>query len=223
MRHQFEGDDEEEEEGDNQENEVDPDLADEVDSEPEHPERVERNRLSDGEDAADDDDLDSSASEANSEELDLCQNLDEEDAQLEGTGGTPAQSLDGRQDRLARRKQYHLSAEGQKLEKLQEEHGFPYTLLPAVIHSGIYRHPSNSFWSSRYPGCAWTTSRWKDEASEAFGCMIKMMRHLIREHLRTSAATRTHTQNKKNKCFVSRRYIVEGFSRFVFKVANQVP
>lgn len=88
---------------------------------------------------------------------------------------------------LGRAKQYHLSNEWNELVDISNKHGYDYTKLPAVVGGGIHRHPSGSFWSTRFPDEAWTTCRW-NETRTPFQAMLRVIRHFIKLYIRGAPA-----------------------------------
>ena len=86
---------------------------------------------------------------------------------------------------LDRSKRFHLSESWKKLVQISKQDGWDYTALPTVIGLGIHRHPSGMFWSGRFPGQPWYTSKWGSDKAE-FDCLMAILRHLVKLYIKTA-------------------------------------
>ena len=83
-----------------------------------------------------------------------------------------------------RTKQYHNSEEYIKLKNLSDERQIELYRIPPVVGCGVFRHTSSQFWSCRYSSSStWSTCSWKSGARTPFQCLVKVLKHLIKEHI----------------------------------------
>ena len=96
--------------------------------------------------------------------------------QIMSSGARPA---------LGKIKAYHLSPEWKELQRLSQRDGIDYTVIPPVVGAGVARHPSNTFWSGRYPGEPWITCKWSESRTELTS-LVRVIRHVVKLHLKTA-------------------------------------
>lgn len=96
--------------------------------------------------------------------------------QIVSSGARPA---------LGKIKAYHLSPEWKELQRLSQRDGIDYTVIPPVVGAGVARHPSNTFWSGRYPGEPWITCKWSESRTELTS-LVRVIRHVVKLHLKTA-------------------------------------
>ena len=101
---------------------------------------------------------------------------DSEQAESAGQGANDA--VHGCETRVSRAKRYHVSAEWLQLSQDHPD----LTILPQIVGSGLFRHPSSSFWSCVYPGRGWKTCSWNSHVLP-FTSMVKCMRQLLKWHI----------------------------------------
>lgn len=70
-------------------------------------------------------------------------------------------------------------------QRLSQRDCIDYTVIPPVVGAGVARHPSNTFWSGRYPGEPWITCKWSESRTELTS-LVRVIRHVVKLHLKTA-------------------------------------
>ena len=98
----------------------------------------------------------------------------------EGLGGEVSDAV----VRVHRTKKYMNSPEFLELQEMSKQKGITLYRIPPIAGAGVRRHPSGSFWSCRYSeSSGWATASWGNGALSPLQCLLKMLRHLAREHV----------------------------------------
>lgn len=83
-----------------------------------------------------------------------------------------------------RSKQYCNSEEYKNLESISSALNVQLVRVPPVLGAGVFRHSSGMFWSCRYSTTSsWFTCSWKSGARSPQECLLKVLKHLVRQHL----------------------------------------
>jgi len=125
----------------------------------------------------------------------------EEDAQegiasSSGADGPPDPGLVASASNGGRIKAYHTSPEWVELQGIEQTEGIHLVRIPPIIGCGVNRHPSNNYWSCRFPGHPAKTASWSSGNSSPKACLVLCLRHVIKLYLSSAPSDQSSYQKQ---------------------------
>lgn len=106
-----------------------------------------------------------------------------EEAHASGVDGPPDPGLAASASNGGRIKAYHTSPEWVELKDIEQTEGIHLLRIPPIIGCGVNRHPSNNYWSCRFPGHPAKTASWSNGNASPKACLVLCLRHVIKLYL----------------------------------------
>ena len=117
-------------------------------------------------------------------------------ASSSGADGHPDPGLAASASHGGRIKAYHTSAEWIELEEIEQMEGIHLLRVPPIIGCGVNRHPSNSYWSCRFPGHPAKTASWSNGIASPKACLVLCLRHVLKLYLSSGPSDQSSYQKQ---------------------------